>query len=55
METKRIKMLIQKELKNDDGENVDGTQYMLVLKIWEKIKKNENIFSKKCNSIINDG
>ena len=43
------------QLKNIDGINADGEQSVFILAILEKRQRNEtNIFSKKCNSLINN-
>ena len=43
------------QLKNIDGINADGEQSVFILAILEKRQRNEtNIFSRKCNSLINN-
>ena len=43
------------QLKNIDGINADGEQSVFILAILEKSQRNEtNIFSRKCNSLINN-
>ena len=43
------------QLENIDGINADGEQSVFILAILEKRQRNEtNIFSRKCNSLINN-
>ena len=43
------------QLKNTDGINADGTQYMFAFTILENINETRlNFFSRKCNSLIKD-
>ena len=46
------RILIRKQLKNDYGEQVDGTKSMFVLKIWQKIKEKRIKFSQTSVTVL---
>ena len=46
------RILIRKQLKNDYGEQADGTKSMFVLKIWQKIKEKRIKFSQTSVTVL---